>query len=790
MKRLFCVYLLVAFSQQVKGQVSGHVQDAQGGPVPFANVILLQDSSIVKGAVTDEQGHYLLTVPDGQYHFRINAIGYQVLDIPALRVSGAISMGVQVLQTNRQQLGVVVVKGNKPLVQQKAEGMVLNVESSIMSKGSMALEVLERAPGIVIDHRDGNISLNGKSGVTVLLNGKLLRLPLAQVIAMLSSMRADDIEKIELLTTPGAGYDAEGNAGVINIVLKKNAKLGTSGSMSVTGGHGWGEKAGTSVQAGYNTGKTNYYGAYSFNHDRANSNWHAIGTADEPLLGGKTISDVTGVMQPVNNSHNIRLGVEGAHIGASVVYGNSHTHIHNINSGVFTVLPDSVLYNQVDVNEYMKWKNLIADVYVEGKHVSVNADYLRYTNDRPSTAVNSFVNQKGQQIGDNDTLFAPLQKGYAHTQIDAGVLKLDYKTDLDAKLRLEAGVKGNYTRTRSASGISSLVKGELVTGANAAHDGWMKEWIGAGYASLRWQLDTGMVLTVGSRYEYADTRLDDIHRRLGKLFPVLSFTKQFSGGHELLLSYTKRISRPSYTDLASYKSYTGPNSFETGNPSLLPSLTNIVKVGYTYKGYSFAILASRDDHPIVRWQMTETPDSSVLIVSSQNMKWQNNLTFQLSVPVKVTDWWSMNYNITGGWRHFRVAYTRRPGERKYFTTSVNFSELFTFSKDWSAELSGYYNGPSYDGSKQVDGFGVLNVGVKKELGKGTIQFAIADVLGTLHIPFYYGRLTEEAHDLRTRVVYSGESTYVPVMKLTYFRAFGGKSNGHRLGADEEAARMR
>lgn len=786
MKRLFCSYLLMIFFLQVKGQVNGRVQDAQGAPVPFANVILLRDSSIVRGAVTDEQGHYQLIVPDGPYHMRINAIGYEVLHIPVVHQD----MGVQVLQQNRQQLGEVVVRGNKPLIQQREEGMVLHVESSIMSKGSMALEVLERAPGIVIDHRDGNISLNGKSGVTVMLNGKLLRLPLAQVIAMLSSMRADDIEKIELLTTPGAGYDAEGNAGIINIVLKKNAKPGASGSVSVTGGHGWGEKAGTSVQAGYNTGRTNFYGAYSFNHDRQNANWRAVGAAEEPLLGGQTHSDVTGVMQPVNNSHNIRLGVEGAHVGGSIVYGNSHTHIHNINSGLFTLLPDTKLYNHVDVNEYMRWKNLVADLYAEGKHLGVNVDYLRYTNDRPSTAVNSFVDEKGQPIGENDTLFAPLQKGYARTQIDAGVLKVDYKGQLGSRIRVEAGVKGNYTRTRSMSGISSLVDGELVTGGNAAHDGLMKEWIGAGYASLRWQIDSGMVLTAGSRYEYADTRLDRIHRQMGKLFPVVSFTKQFPGGHELLLSYTKRISRPSYTDLASYKSYTGPNAFETGNPRLLPSLTNIVKLGYNYKGYSFALLASRDDHPIVRWQMTETADSSVLIVSSQNMQWQNFLTFQVSVPVKVTDWWSMQYNLTGGWRHFRVEYTRRPGERRYFTTAVNFSEVFTLAKAWSAELSGYYNGPSYDGSKKVDGFGVLNVGVKKELGKGTVQFTVSDVLGTLHIPFYYGRVAEEAHGLRTRVVYSGESTYVPVMKLTYFRAFGGKSNGHRQGAREEEERMR
>lgn len=780
MKRLFLMCYIIAICSSAMAQVSGRLQDVQGAPVPFANVILLKaaDSSIFKGAVSDEQGGFVITgVPAAQYILRVNAIGYQVLNVS---IAGPVNLGIQVLPTNRQQLGEVVIRGSKPLYQQQEQGMVVNVESSILSRGSVALDVLERAPGIMIDHRNNSIAMNGKSSVMVMLNGKLLRMPVTQIVALLRGMRADDIEKIELLTTPGAKYDAEGDGGIINIVLKQNSQVGFNGNASVTGGYGWGEKAGASVQLGYN----NWYGSYSYNHNRSNANWHALGTAEEPLLGGLTYSDVTGVMQPVENSHTARVGFDSKHIGGSLLYGYSHTHLHNINSGMFNVLPDSVLYNHVDVNEYMKWKNTIADFYVEGKHLNLGLDYLRYTMDRPSKAVNSFVNLKGQEIGNNDTLFAPIQEGYAHTLIQVGVARLDYIRQLNHQLKLEAGVKGSYNRTESASGIKSLVDGKYVTGANATNEGVMKELIAAAYASLKWQLDSTTAFTVGSRYEYADTRLIT-ERKMGKLFPVISFNKQLPGGHELFFSYNKRITRPAYTDLASYKSYTGPNSYESGNPSLLPTITNIFKVGYNYKGYSFSLLASRDDHPIVRWQMTETPDKTVLILSSQNMLWQNNLVFQANIPVKVNEWWNMNYSLLAAYRRFKLDYTRTPGERGYFTWNVNFSEQFTLGKAWAGELSGFYWGPSYDGSKKVGTFGEVNIGVKKELGKGTLQFAVEDVFASMHIPFSFGKVAEEAHDLKNKVVYSAESSYFPVMKLTYSRVFGGARQNHKEGGAKE-----
>src|ERR1700754_2868500 len=184
------------------------------------------------------------------------------------------------------QLKTIIVRGAKPLFQQQINGTVVNAGNSILTKGSSVLEVLERSPGVVIDRRSNAISLNGKNGVLVLINGKQLRMSMDQLVDLLNSMPADNIEKIELLTSPPANYDADGNAGMINIVLKKNRKKGTNGSLSLAGGYGYREKASAGLNLSHNTRNIDMYGAWSFSHDRSAMDWHARSAQDLPLIGG------------------------------------------------------------------------------------------------------------------------------------------------------------------------------------------------------------------------------------------------------------------------------------------------------------------------------------------------------------------------------------------------------------------------------------------------------------------------------------------------------------------------
>ena len=334
MKSLFLSCCFLCLFCATRAQVSGRLTTAGGEPVAFANVLLLQarDSVLAKAALTDATGVYKLErIGPGRYFLRLSSMGYQSRNSPVFELTALQpdkDLGVSVLQADTAQLGAVVVRAAKPLFQQQVNGTIVNVENSILTKGSSALEVLERSPGVLIDRRNNAIVLNGKNGVLVMLNGKLLRLSMDQVVSLLNSMPADNIEKIELLTSPPANYDADGNAGMINIVLKKNRKKGTNGSLTASGGYGYREKASASLNGSHNTRNITLYGAYAFSHDRSAMDWHAKSTEFFPVLGGRDSSDFLSVIKPSANSHNASAGIDvqlnpRTTIGGSVYYNDS-----------------------------------------------------------------------------------------------------------------------------------------------------------------------------------------------------------------------------------------------------------------------------------------------------------------------------------------------------------------------------------------------------------------------------------------------------------------------------------
>jgi outer membrane receptor protein involved in Fe transport len=328
----------------------------------------------------------------------------------------------------------------------------------------------------------------------------------------------------------------------------------------------------------------------------------------------------------------------------------------------------------------------------------------------------------------------------------------------------------------------------------------MREGIGAAYGSLKAKLDSSTQLLAGLRYEYSNTRMDNplngqniADRQLGVLFPSLLLTKKLNNGAEWLLSYSRRISRPSYADLASYVTYNGPSSVNTGNPLLRPTVTNNLKLGYKYKSYSFSALLSRDDAPIARNQTVYTADKMQMAVSPQNMVYQDNLTFQANLPFSVGNWWNMNYDLIGGWHRFKLDYTPQPAEKTYFAYNLHTSQVFKLPSMFSIELSGYYNSAFYNGSRKVDGYGVLNAGIKKELKNngGSFQLAVSDPLRTNAISSYFGSLTQEAFDLKTHVNFHTESSKYLLIKLSYSRSFGSTRSAVQRdkGSSEESERI-
>jgi iron complex outermembrane recepter protein len=815
----FSLLLCFCLSQDTFSQISGKLTTAGGGPLPMANVLLLKstDTSLVKASLTDEKGVFQIeNARQGKYILRCSSVGFQTWESPVFELTDTgknKDFGTQIMKEEPKTLGEVIVRHEKPLFQQQIDGIVVNVASSVLAKGSSALEVLERSPGVLIDRRENSIDLNGKSGVMVMINGKLMRIPMGQVISLLNGMSADDIEKIELLTTPPAKYDAEGSAGMINIVLKKTKKKGTNGSFSVTGGYGRGEKATGSVNLTHNTKNVDIYGSYTYSHDRSYNDFNVTSTQIFPLLGGPMRAGFWNTTKPIENDHNATLGIDakikpGTTIGSSVTFNNSRVSSTVYNRADYDILPDSLLLFNGVINNLNRWTNLISNIYLEkeirkGEKINYDIDYLYYNNDNPTNVLSSFVSSNGNMPVTTDSLYASRQRGFAHTTIQVGVGKLDYSKQLSEKTKLETGLKGTYTGSTSLSGIESLVNDKWVSEYGTTNDIVMKEGIGAVYASVTSQIDPLTSLVIGTRYEYSRTRMknavtgkDTIDRKLGVLFPNISLSRKLGDNMELQLSYSKRISRPTYNDLASFISYNDPISVFTGNPLLKPTITNNLKLGMNYRDFSFSVLLSKDDYPIIQSQLTKSPSGNILYISPQNLTSQRNLTFQTSLPWKVASWLTMNYGFVGGWKSFKEDYTFQPVDKTYFSYSVNFSESFRLPKNFLVELSGWYNSMSYYGTIKVGGSGTVNGGIKKELkgNGGDLQLSVSDIFRTMKFDNYFGTLTQEAFNVQSHVMINTESSHSQIIKLTYTRPLGSSTakrlRNQEIGSQDEIDRVR
>jgi len=796
MKTLLVILCALIFATTVRGQVSGTLTDTNSSPLPFATVVLLKssDSTIVRSALSDEKGHFAISaVPSGAYVIKVSSMGFANYFSPAIVLDQShpsYDAGTILLKTSGKQLGEVVIRASKPLVQQEAGGLVVNVQNSLMTKGSSVLQVLARSPGVIIDQQSSAISLNGKSGVMVMLDGKLLRLSADQVAALLNGMTADDIDKIELLATPPAKYDADGNAGLINIVTKKNKQAGTSGSITASAGYGKGDKASADINLNHNSGKISLNATYDYAHDHSYALLLAQGTENVPIIGGPTTFHYNGQSNHPADYQGFGGGLDyhasaATTIGGRVYYsiGSSQNNGHNFGN---YALPDSNLLFDSQLTSTSHTYYLHPSLYLEqtiskDQKLNVDLDYFSHNSNSPTQVQSNF----------SDSLFGSRQRNLANARIKVSVAQVDYTNQFNKRLQLESGIKGTYTFSQSTAAIENLVNGQWVPiGAGTSNDLATREIIAAGYAVLNWKPDSLTSLSAGARYEYSSNTTDHslnaqyfVDRKLGRLFPDVFLSRKLNANDGVQLSYTERITRPSFADLASYVAYNDPVSVFTGNPALKPTITHNLKLAYNANDYLFSLIYSHDTDPIEGVQGVPGPTRGLVYLTPENADWQNNMVAQVTVPVKAAAWWEMNYNFFGGWHRYRITYFPVLLVKSYFSYSINFTESFKLPRQYAVELSGYYNSASYGGNYRSNGNAICNLGFKKELenNRGSFQLSISDIFSGASYRGHDGALITDAFNSDVYVNYRAESSFRPIVKLSYSRSFG--SNNKKASRD-------
>ncbi len=737
LKILFFLIFLPALSAQ--SQISGTISDQNEAPVSFANALLLRaaDTSLVKGAITESDGGFRFeNIANGAYLLEVSMIGYEKYrsgTIEMTTTNSKINLGKIAIRENAEQLTMVEVVAKKPLFEQKIDRLVVNVEGSITAAGSTALEVLERSPGIMVNRQNNSIALSGKDGVIVMINGKINRMPIEAVVQMLEGMPSSNIEKIELITTPPANFDAEGNAGFINLVMKQTGDAGLNGSYSLSAGFGRGDVSSAGINFNYRKKSFNLYGDYAFSRQAQEQ----VFSFDRQLtLGGETIRTKTrSDRDPVQRNHIARFGFD-LNLGKKTVLGmlvsgyDNRWSMDAINGSIISRngLPDTLL-NIVN-DEVNHWQHLGGNLNLQhtikdGETLTFDADYLSYDNENPTNYFTTYSDGLGNFLYEKQTFSGKV------TPIRVGVGKLDYIKRFSEKLKMEAGVKGTISRFDNDVTVSEIRQGVPVNDPDLSAQYHLKESIGAAYTAFDLKLDDKSDLKIGLRYEYTNSNLGTVEqanivdRQYGNFFPSVFLSRTFNEWNSANFSYSRRITRPTFNDMAPFVIFVDPYTFFSGNAALQPSISNNLKVDYRYKTALFSLQYTVEDTAIAQYQTRTIEGTNQQLIAAENMKNRKTASFTLAFPVQVTPWWNMQNNLIGTWQEVNAYFNNDPIQVHNQNLQVVWINSFSLPKDFSAELVGFYQSKGLFGTTVALPIAGLNIGVQKKLGGTSVRSVLA-----------------------------------------------------------------
>ncbi|MBS1512354.1 MAG: TonB-dependent receptor [Bacteroidetes bacterium] len=745
-------------AQTSPSTVNGQVKDAAGNPIATATIMLqrAKDSGLVKTAISNATGNYqLVSIKPGRYFVSATGTGLQKNSSAAFEVkeNETFTVPALVLQTATKNLQGVTVTSQKPIVEVKADKMIVNVEGTINAVGNDALELLRKSPGVMID-KDDNLSLAGKNGVQVYIDGKPSPLSGADLAAYLKSLQSSQIEAIELITNPSAKYEAAGNAGIINIKLKKNKNLGTNGNVNAGYNIGTYAKYNAGIALNNRNAKTNIFGNYNFSTGINESNFSLYRVQPDSIFDQKSR-----ILQRNKDAHNFKAGVDffinkKSTFGA-VVNGNISK------SDIYTSGPMYIIYspsNTIDRTLIATGDNLTTRSNVNfnlnyryavtgGSELNIDADY-------------GFYNLRTHQFQPNDYYAGTSNVKIANntyrtispTDIGIFALKADYEQNFK-KGRLGYGGKIGYVNTDNDFARWNVINNADVYDNDASNRFRYKENINAAYLNYN-RAYKGVMVQAGLRLEntnsdghttglkniaalgnpavYAD--LDTtVKRSYTDLFPSAAITFNKNPMSIFGVTFSRRIDRPAYQDLNPFEFKINDYTYMKGNTQLRPQYTNSIGFTHTYK-YR---LNTSLNYSHVKDIFAQIPDTlgSKSFLTKKNLATQDIVSINISYPFQ-KKWYSFFANIGGNYSMYKANFGGGNRNINLNVAAMNFfmQNTFNLGKGYKAELSGFYNSPTvFQGTIKAQALYSIDGGVQKTLwkGKGNIKASCSDMFKLL-----------------------------------------------------------
>lgn len=733
------------------GKITGQVHLENNKPALNATVALQRsaDSVLVKTALPNEEGIFEFeNIKPGSYTVAVSQVGYTKIKSAIIQIgpdNQQVTIPAIVLTPQVQSLEGVTIEAKKPFIERKLDKLVLNVENSIASAGSTVLEVLERAPGVMVN-QESSLNLKGKQGVIVMIDGKPSPLSGADLIAYLKGIPAASIASIEIITQPSARYDAAGNAGIINIKFKKDQRQGLNGAFTFSLGQGFYTKPSASTNANFRKKKWNVFGNYSHIQPQNFTRFYInrkFFDANQNLQS--TFDQTSFIKQPVS-SDNTRFGVD-YYLNKKTVIGtlfnfnwNGSERDGKTNSLItlpngqldYTTRTD-ILLNENRFNGFGNF-NLKHTFDSTGRELTTDLDYGQFN-------ASTFQNINNANFNANDALIAADKLTTdQHGLITIRSLKADYVNPLKNNAKFEAGIKLSIVDSDNDVKFFDVTEETPVLDESRSNHFIYRENVNAAYVSYA-KTFKKFDLQMGLRMEQTSTRGEQLatgeefSRSYVNWFPSFVINRKLSDQHQLSFSYAKRIDRPSYRQLNPFKIFVDPYTYVVGEPTLKPVLTNSYEINHTFLNKYVTSFSYASTREVITDIFVQDDLTKISYQTPANLQDFDQVNLGFFIPISIQKWLSASLNGSVYWNQYSSPLQGGNLLNDYTAWDARLNNTFTLGKGWSAELSGFYQSKNAWGLFIIRNLAQVSTGLQKvsKDKNATFKLAISDIFYTNRI---------------------------------------------------------
>ncbi len=627
----------------------------------------------------------------------------------------------------------------KPPIEMKAGKTIVNVDATVTNTGATVLEVLEKTPGLSVD-KDGNVSIKGRPNAMILIDGKQTYLPPSEIASMLSSMNASQVDQIEIMTTPGAKYDAAGSTGLINIKTKRTKARGFNGTITTSLTQGFYPKNNNNLLLNLKTGKWSFFLNANYNNLDVFTEHYALRKyylPDEKTITGMLEQDV--LFQRHLSAGNVKAGFDVAISNKTILGGAisaQRNHVTGWTNGNSLWMdasskPDSSIFT-ASTNENL-FRNMGGNLNLrhtikKGNELSADIDYFNYS----IKGIQNFNN-----VADN---YSEIINGVLPSKLKIFAAKVDHTINLGSDTKIESGAK-----------VSSINTDNRATYLNYNGTDWNTDWdksnhflynekiaavyVNAQHKTGKWDFQLGL------RYEntsYDASQQDNPFRKdssfsnkYSGFFPTIMAALEIDSSNTFSLSAGRRLDRPPYQKLNPFVFIINKYTFQSGNPYIIPQYTWNIELNHSWKEKIMTTFSYGYTKNYFSQIFYSDPATGLITYTEGNLGQMQNIGISVSTQLQPAEWWSvtaqagLNHKIIKGfvWDNREVSLN---------TLNMNINNQFRFGKGWSGEISGYYLGFEQELQEITDPSGQLGIGIAKTIlkNKGTVKLSARDLFYT------------------------------------------------------------